>query len=30
MLAQPVMDCFAAFEESFNCFPGLNYELEGM
>ncbi|HEX7811661.1 MAG TPA: ornithine decarboxylase [Burkholderiales bacterium] len=28
--AQPMMDYLAAFEESFNRFPGFNYEVQGI
>jgi ornithine decarboxylase len=28
--AQPMMDYFLAFEESFNRFPGFNYEVQGV
>ena len=28
--AQPMLDYFLAFEESFNRFPGFNYEVQGV
>ena len=28
--AQPMLDYFMAFEESFNRFPGFNYEVQGV
>jgi ornithine decarboxylase len=28
--AQPMLDYFLAFEESFNLFPGFNYEVQGV
>jgi arginine/lysine/ornithine decarboxylase len=28
--AKPMLDYFAAFEESFNRFPGFNYEVQGV
>ena len=28
--AQPMLDYFRAFEESFNRFPGFNYEVQGV
>jgi len=28
--AQPMLDYFHAFEESFNRFPGFNYEVQGV
>ena len=28
--AKPMRDYFLAFEESFNCFPGFNYEVQGV
>jgi ornithine decarboxylase len=28
--AQPMMDYFMAFQESFNRFPGFNYEVQGV
>jgi len=28
--AQPVLDYFLAFQESFNRFPGFNYEVQGV
>ena len=28
--AQPILDYFLAFEESFNRFPGFNYEVQGV
>src|SRR3954469_23076803 len=28
--AQPMLDYFSAFEESFNRFPGFNYEVQGV
>ena len=28
--AQPVLDYFLAFQESFNRFPGFSYEVQGV
>jgi ornithine decarboxylase len=28
--AQPMLDYFMAFQESFNRFPGFNYEVQGV
>ena len=28
--AQPMLDYFLAFQESFNRFPGFNYEVQGV
>ena len=28
--ARPMLDYFRAFEESFNRFPGFNYEVQGV
>ena len=28
--AQPMLDYFLAFEESFNRFPGFNYQVQGV
>ena len=28
--AQPMLDYFLAFQESFNHFPGFNYEVQGV
>ena len=28
--AQPMLDYFLAFEQSFNRFPGFNYEVQGV
>ena len=28
--AQPMLDYFSMFEESFNRFPGFNYEVQGV
>ena len=28
--AQPMLDYFLAFEESFNRFPGFSYEVQGV
>ena len=30
LLAQPMLDYFSTFEESFNRFPGFNYEVQGV